>query len=262
MTKKQSRYNIFLDTTRIVKASELDILSETKLPNGDKKLVCKTCLQESMKKNKNKRIYKQNICESIVQQLAPAAKQRNLLMEIDHPLFAVSSGNPEQMKQRAGIVELNNCGAVCREISCKGNQIIGEVESLSSFKGPDFAKAILDDGLNIGFSLRAFGSVDRMNDGTLIVKENIMPITYDIVSNPSHDGARVLELIPETDLSLFGSTYSDNQIMCEGYEFEMIKEDDINLNNGMVLRINKFMDEIIQEQFLDIISNRVISFRF
>lgn len=105
MTKKQSRYNIFLDTTRIVKASELDILSETKLPNGDKKLVCKTCLQESMKKNKNKRIYKQNICESIVQQLAPAAKQRNLLMEIDHPLFAVSSGNPEQMKQRAGIVE-------------------------------------------------------------------------------------------------------------------------------------------------------------
>ena len=261
MANMQPRYNIFLDTTRIVKSSELEILSETRLPNGDKKLVCKTCLQESMTRNKNKRIYKQNICESIVQQLSPAAKQRTLLMEIDHPLFAVSAGNPEQMKQRAGIVELNNCGAVCRSIGCKGNQVIGEVESLSSFKGPDFAKAILDDKLNIGFSLRAFGSVDRMTDGTLMVKSPIMPITYDIVTNPSHDGARVLELIPESDLSLF-SSYEDNQIMCEGQNFDMLRQDDINLNNGTVLRISKFMDEIIQEQFLDTIANRLITFRF
>lgn len=262
MANKRSSYNIFLDTTRIIKSSELEILSESKLPNGDKKLVCKTCLQESMKRNKNKRIYKQNICESIVEQLSPAAKNRTLLMEIDHPLFAVSSGNPEQMKQRAGIVELNNCGAVCRSLGMRGNQIIGEVESLSSFKGPDFAKAILDDKLNIGFSLRAFGSVDRMTDGTLMVKAPLMPITYDIVTNPSHDNARVLELIPETDLSLFSSTYNDNQIMCEGAGFDMLREDDINLNNGTILRINKFLDEVIQEQFLDTIANKLISFRF
>ncbi len=68
-----------------------------------------------------------------------------------------------------------SCGALLRNVYFENGQIIGEVETLSGFHGPDIAKMILYDKVNVGFSLRALGSVNTRPDGTIEVLSPIKP---------------------------------------------------------------------------------------
>ena len=68
-----------------------------------------------------------------------------------------------------------SCGALLRNVCFENDQIIGEVETLSGFHGPDIAKMILYDKVNVGFSLRALGSVNTRPDGTIEVLAPIKP---------------------------------------------------------------------------------------
>lgn len=67
------------------------------------------------------------------------------------------------------------CGALLRNIYMEGSDVIGEIETLSGFMGPDVAKLVLYDKVNIGFSLRALGAVDTKPDGTIVVLTPIKP---------------------------------------------------------------------------------------
>lgn len=171
----RNNYCIILETTTVVSPDDIQILEETKLPSGHSKISFKTRLQESDKRNANNRSYNSSICESIVSQLHPKASSRNMLMEIDHPLFFPGSTDPNTMKKRASMVEINNCGALCRNIIFKNNEILGEVETLSAFKGPDLSNLVSKDKVNIGFSLRALGGVNKSSNGVMEVN-TIYPI--------------------------------------------------------------------------------------
>lgn len=48
-------------------------------------------------------------------------------------MFFSGATDPNKAKQRATIVEINNCAAVLRNISFNKGQIIGEMETLSGF---------------------------------------------------------------------------------------------------------------------------------
>lgn len=123
-------------------------------------------------------------------------------------------------------------------------------------KGPDLANLILRDKVNIGFSLRALGAVEPMHDGTLMVKSPILPITYDIVTNPSHANARVMEFIPESDCSLLDNI--SGTALYESDMLNLLESDQITIcENGMCFR--KFTDEYITEIFGTVASK--ISFR-
>lgn len=253
MTNPKKQYSFIFEQTSIVSPSDIKILEEAKLPSGEPRVAFQARLQESEVKNNNRRIYTNAICESITNQLAPKANARGLLMEIDHPMFFAGNTDPMQLKKRATIVEINNAGAVCRKIGFKNGEIIGEMETLSGFKGPDLAKLITKDKVNIGFSLRALGGVEPMQDGTLMVKDPIMPITYDIVSNPSHANARVMQFLPETDMSLLSEADS---VICEGEEFELLQEQQITVCDGNVC-MRKFIDDVIAEQFMRVVSKKI-----
>lgn len=126
---KNKKYNFIFERTSVVRNHDIEILEETTLENGKGKIAARCNLQESEIRNRNNRYYPSAICESIVGQLSPKANSRSLLMEIDHPLFV--SGDPEVLKKRASIVEINNCGALIREIGFKNKQIYGVFETLS-----------------------------------------------------------------------------------------------------------------------------------
>jgi len=168
-------YSILVEQTTVVPHSKIEILEESG-SGKSRKLSFRSRLQEANVKNANKRFYDNVVCESIVGQLGPKATARNLLAEIDHP---ISGGDPSAMKRRAAVIEIKNCGAVIREIKFQNGEIMGEMETLSSFRGPDLTKLIMDDKIDIGWSLRALGAVSPMSDGTLRVTEGIRPITYD-----------------------------------------------------------------------------------
>lgn len=120
-------------------------------------------------------------------------------------------------------------------------------------KGPDLYNLISKDKINIGFSLRALGGVEPMQDGTLMVKSPIMPITYDIVSNPSHANARIMEFIPESDMSILNNASS---LLCENVEVGLLESDHIQIcENGYC--VTRFLDDIISEQFMNVISKKI-----
>ena len=253
MIKTKSNHFFIFEQTSVVPNSQIDILEESTTPDGRPKIAYRCRLQESNVKNSNRRIYSNEICESIVDKLSGKANSRSLLMEIDHPMFAAGSADPMQLKKRATVVEINNCGAVMRNIGFKNGEIIGEMETLSGFKGPDLANLITRDKIDIGFSLRALGGVTPLQDGTLMVNNPIMPITYDVVSNPSHTNARIMEFLPESDMSILENMDS---VLCEGNELNLLEAEHITICDGNTC-VRRFIDDVITEQFMTIIGKGV-----
>ena len=249
-SKGNKKYNFIFERTSVVKNHDIEILEETDLGNGKSKIAARCSLQEAEVKNRNNRYYSGAICESIVNQLSPKAQGRSLLMEVDHPLFV--SADPEVLKKRASIIEINNCGALIREIGFKNKQIYGIFETLSGFKGPDLYNLITKDKVDIGFSLRALGAVETLTDGTIMVKDPIRPITYDVVSNPSHINAKVLEFLPESA----NEYIPEHNLICEGEYVDILGKDQIVVSEGdsMVIR---FIDDIINERFEDVVSKGI-----
>jgi len=247
---KTNKYHFMIEQTSVVANSDLTILEEAKTESGAAKCIFRARLQEANVLNGNKRKYSPVVCESITTQLSPKASGRNLLMEIDHPMFG--AGDPMQQKKRATVVEIKNCGSLLRDIKYDGGEIVGEIETLSGFKGPDLANLILKDKVDIGFSLRALGSVEPMTDGTLLVKTPIMPITYDVVSSPSHQNSRVVDFIPES----FTAMNNDMQVMCENEDLSILEAEGIHLPRDN-RNISCFIEEIINDRFDAIISGQI-----
>jgi len=167
-----SKFYYLYEQTNVISSNKFEVLSES-VVNGRPKISFRTVLQEADVKNQNKRVYNQAICESIVNKLQPKVQSSSLLMEIDHPLFV--SDDKDVLQRRATVVELKNSAGLIKNLSFNKNQILGEVSTLSGFRGPDLA-GLIKDGVNFGFSLRALGSVERLNDGTMNVVEPMVPI--------------------------------------------------------------------------------------
>ena len=79
---KNRKFGFIFEQTTVVPNNKLEILEESITENKKPKVKFRSLLQESGVKNQNNRIYSQPVCESIVAQLAPKAKARNLLMEV------------------------------------------------------------------------------------------------------------------------------------------------------------------------------------
>ncbi|MFW6219366.1 MAG: S80 family phage morphogenetic serine protease [bacterium] len=247
--RNKNEYKFIIEETNIVSYDDIKILEEGTV-NKKPKVAFEANLQSANEKNNNKRYYSTQICETIVNRLSPKASNRSLLMEIDHPMFVSSDTNT--LKKRAGIVEINNAAAVVRKIGLKDGIIIGEIETLSGFKGPDLANLISKDKVNIGFSLRALGSVEETSDGTLMVKEPIMPITYDIVSNPSHQSARVMDFLPETSTDFIPD---QGEVLYESGNIYLLESDRVTVNTENC--VITFINEVIDDRFLDIITKKI-----
>lgn len=244
-------YSFILETVNIVNSSDFCVIEESKTESGRPKMAFRTKLQEQNVKNANSRLYTQAICEHIVNDLTPKVNSRSLLMEIDHPM----SGTPEEIKRRAAIVELKNSGALIRNIKLENGIIEGEIETLSGFKGPDLASIILNDHVDIGFSLRALGSVQKRQDGILEVTTPMKAITYDIVTNPSFSDARIMQFIPETDLS--NARADSMSFICENEDIELVKNDQVFYESDSIYCIESFVDQIIAEQILNVIGTKI-----
>lgn len=157
------------------------------------------------------------------------------------------TADPQLSKRRACTIELKNTAALIRNIYMEGNQVLAEIETLSNQKGKDLANVIARDRINIGFSLRALGSTHTNSAGDIIVETPIKPITYDIVSNPSHVEAHILEFLPENSFS--GSEMPE--IVYEGVDdTTFLESDSVNLKNINTIQ-SDYMSDLISENFFD-----------
>jgi len=242
MRSKNFSSFLILDVCNVVPNNQIQIMETTTTPSGVPKVIFKARLQTANEHNANKRIYPMDICREIVETMKPKARGRSLFQEVDHPSV---SGDSMAAKRRAVTVEMKNCGSLIRDIYMEGNDIIGEVETLSGFLGPDMYNTIVYDKADIGYSLRMFGKIETEGDtGFSRVARPIRPITYDTVTNPSHRTAKIIEFIPENAHEFLNDKTGNLQILHES----IILEDELQFEDNNE-SIYDYLDRIVKDRF-------------
>jgi hypothetical protein len=211
-----------------IKVDEDVIILEQLENNNIPKAKFKIRLQTLEEKNGNGRYYDRSIGREISEILRPKAQKRSLYMEMDHPMVQGSEPDSMAARRRALTVEMKNCGALLTNIYVSDNEILGEGETLSGFLGPDLFKLLVYDRADIGTSLRMFGKT-QINESTGLahIVRPIRPITYDIVANPSHATAKILDFVTEGK-----SLLAEGKIMQE--DLNLLTEDQ-ELKNQMCI---------------------------
>lgn len=136
-------------------------------------------LQRANAKNQNGRIYP----IEILQREASAYKnnfvaERRAVGELDHP--------------ESPVVNLKNVCCNVTDLWFNGEDVVGNIEILSTPSG-NIVRELIKNNIRLGVSSRGMGSVERVNESTVQVKDDFSLICFDIVSNPSTHGAFINE---------------------------------------------------------------------
>ncbi len=144
------------------------------------KLIVSGVLQRADAKNQNGRVYPRDTLVREAKKYAETfIRERRALGELDHP--------------DSSVVNLNNVSHNVKEMSWKGDDLVGTVEVLSTPAG-NILKELFKSGIKLGISSRGLGSVKEINEGddenpTVKVQPDFELIAFDFVSNPSTQGA-------------------------------------------------------------------------
>lgn len=101
-------------------------------------------------------------------------KERRALGELDHP--------------DSQVVNLANVSHNIMDLWWQGNDLMGKLEILSTPSG-NIAKELLKSGIRLGISSRGMGSVKELGEGRVEVQDDFEIVCWDLVSNPSTQGA-------------------------------------------------------------------------
>jgi hypothetical protein len=146
-------------------------------PNGT--IIIKAILQRANAENQNGRIYPRPVLEREVARYDQEfVKQRRAIGELDHP--------------EATVVELKNASHIVTEMHWEGDDLVGTLEILTTPSG-NIVRELMRNGIRLGVSSRGVGSVIPTRGDKVMVDEDFNLICFDIVSNPSTQGAFLLE---------------------------------------------------------------------
>jgi hypothetical protein len=101
-------------------------------------------------------------------------KERRALGELDHP--------------DSQVVNLSNVSHNVLDLWWQGTDLMGKIEILSTPSG-NIAKELMKSGIRLGISSRGMGSVKELGEGKVEVQDDFEIVCWDLVSNPSTQGA-------------------------------------------------------------------------
>ena len=170
------------------------ITESVKENNG--KLVVRGVLQRAEAKNQNGRVYPKEI---LVREANEYSKnfvnEKRAMGELDHP--------------DSSVVNLANVSHNITDMNWRGNDLIGEVEILTTPSG-NILRELFKNGIKLGISSRGMGSVEAVNedDGGQVMKvgNDFELIAFDFVSNPSTHGAFMHPISEGVDKTQQGRT--------------------------------------------------------
>lgn len=145
-------------------------------------------LQTANEINRNKRKYSKSLIESGLKEIRPLIEEGSLLGELDHPVTKEPT--------RLILVLYKEASHRILDVWWEGNKLFGLLETLRTPNGM-IMKNLVEDGIPIGFSLRAMGNLRPMWENGVSYKEVTGPfkiITWDSVSYPSHKEARLVSV--------------------------------------------------------------------
>ena len=180
-----------------------DLLTEAEkkfVANGGMMLSGK--LQEAEVQNGNGRVYPKKILEREMKNYMMLVKENRALGELDHPDDSV--------------INLKNASHMVTDCWWDGNNVMGKVKVLNTPSGK-ILQQLVNDGVKLGISSRALGSVNESN-GQTVVQEDLQLICFDFVSEPSTPNAYMAlqeakNIRIETDI--FDKKYKLNRMLNE-----------------------------------------------
>ena len=132
-------------------------------------------LQRAEFKNQNGRVYPKEILEREASKYANTfIREHRALGELDHP--------------ETPVVNLKNVSHCVVDMHWEGNDLGGTVEVLTTPSG-NILRELFRNGINVGISSRAMGSLNKIAEGTAMVGDDLELLAFDFVSNPSVAGA-------------------------------------------------------------------------
>jgi len=137
-------------------------------------------LQRANAKNQNGRIYPLPILQREAQKYTDFIRERRALGELDHP--------------DSPVVNLKNVSHNITEMHFNGENLMGTIEILSTPSG-NILKELLKNDIRLGVSSRGLGSIKELGEDTVEVQEDFSLICFDVVSNPSTQGAFINESV-------------------------------------------------------------------
>jgi hypothetical protein len=90
------------------------------------------------------------------------------------------------------VVNLKNVCCNVTDLWFNGEDVMGNIEILSTPSG-NIVRELIKNNIRLGVSSRGMGSVERISESTVQVKDDFSLICFDIVSNPSTHGAFINE---------------------------------------------------------------------
>ena len=137
-------------------------------------------MQRGNATNQNGRQYPTDILQREVDKYKRVfVAEKRALGELDHPDSAV--------------VNLQNVSHNVLDLWWDGQDVMGKIEILPTPSG-NIAKNLLNSGIRLGISSRGMGSVKNIGEGKVEVQDDFEIVCWDLVSNPSTQGAFMNQL--------------------------------------------------------------------
>ena len=155
-----------------------------KTEDGGKKYVIEGVFAQTNEKNRNGRIYPKPIMEKAVEKyVKDQVKTKRAVGELNHP--------------EGPTVNLDKVSHLIDDLHFEGNNVVGKATILPTPMGK-IVEGLLDGGVQQGVSTRGMGSLEPQN-GVMVVKDDYVLNTVDIVQDPSAPGAFVNGIMEGVD---------------------------------------------------------------
>lgn len=138
--------------------------------------------------NKNGRMYPESVLKANVDSLNDIIKARGLVGELDHPTDS--------------IIHFEHASHLITKLWWEGNALMGEGEILNTPYGRTL-RALINDGVRVGISSRGVGNGKTNESGILVISEGYKLITFDIVADPSTNGAFQEKIVAKENVQHF-----------------------------------------------------------
>ena len=155
--------------------NELEVITEA-TKSGGKTFAIEGIFAQAEQKNRNGRVYPRTIMERAVgKYVAEQVNQGRAVGELNHP--------------EGPTINLDKVSHLITSLEWKGNDVIVKASILDTPMG-QIVKGLLEGGVRLGVSTRGMGSLEQRS-GTMVVKDDFILSTVDIVQDPSAPAAFV-----------------------------------------------------------------------
>jgi len=193
----------------------------------DGKVIFEAYLQEADIKNQNKRVYPRKVLDEAMKKIQAKIDKRGFVGELDHPI------TDDQVRQTT--VMYKEVSHIIREWGWDGPFIRGVIETTPYSDNGKTLSGLIMDRVPVGFSLRGLADVeDRQTFQEVLAP--LMVITYDSVSEPSHNTATIQEIRNEHVVHIIKES---KQLIC--------------CSNGKCYLPNYF-DELVERRIINLVN--------